>query len=118
MRLLALAVFTSAAFAQSADQALVAKYCSGCHNDKTRSGNFSLQQLDPGAAGDQPQAWEKVARKVRAGMMPPSGMPRPERTELDAFAGRIEASLDRAAAQHPDRDGPAFTVSIAPSIPT
>ncbi len=106
MKLLALAVLAGAAFAQSADQALVAKYCSGCHNDKTKSGNLSLQQLDPSAAGDQPQAWEKVVRKVRAGMMPPSGMPRPERAELDAFASRIEASLDRAAAQHPDPGRP------------
>lgn len=106
MKSLAILVLASAAFAQNADQALVTKYCAGCHNDKARTGNFSLQQLNPAAAGDQPQAWEKVVRKVRAGMMPPSGMPRPDRKDLDAFAGRIEAQLDHAAAQHPDPGRP------------
>lgn len=107
MRFSVLLILGGAAFAQiSPDQALVSKYCAGCHNDKTGSGNFSLEKLNPAAAGDQAQAWEKVVRKVRAGMMPPSGMPRPERKDLDAFAGRIETSLDRAAAQHPDPGRP------------
>src|SRR6185437_5926260 len=93
-------------FAQNPDQALVTKYCVGCHNEKAHTGNLSLEPLNPAAPGDQPQIWEKVVRKVRAGMMPPSGMPRPDRKELDAFAGRVEASLDRAAAQHPDPGRP------------
>ncbi len=106
MKLLVLALLTSVTFAQNPDQALIAKYCAVCHNDKTGSGNFSLEKLNPALAWDQPQAWEKVVRKVRAGMMPPAGMPRPDRKELDAFAGRIEASLDRVAAQHPDPGRP------------
>lgn len=100
-------VFTAAAFAQtSPDQALVVKYCETCHNDRTHSGGLSLANLNPSAAGDKAELWEKVVRKVRAGMMPPSGMPRPERKDLDAFAGRIETVLDRAAAQHPDPGTP------------
>jgi len=37
-------------------------------------------------------------------MMPPSGMPRPERTVLDGFATGLEARLDRAnpPGAHPD----------------
>src|SRR5579884_1749999 len=102
MKLFAFALIAGAALAQNPDQALVTKYCAGCHNDKAKTGNFSLQQLDPANAANQPEAWEKVIRKVRAGMMPPSGMPRPERKDLDAFAQRIETQLDRAAAQHTD----------------
>ncbi|HEY4362462.1 MAG TPA: DUF1592 domain-containing protein [Bryobacteraceae bacterium] len=106
MKFFAAVFLAGAAFAQAPDQALITKYCAGCHNDKTKSGSFSLEKLNPAAAGDRPQDWEKVVRKVRAGMMPPSGMPRPQRTDLDAFAGRIETSLDRAAAQHPDPGRP------------
>jgi cytochrome c551/c552 len=103
---LAIALLAGAAFAQAPDQALITKYCAGCHSGKTPSGGFSFENLNAAAAGDAPQVWEKVVRKVRAGMMPPSGMPRPERKELDAFAGRIEAALGRAGAQHPDPGRP------------
>jgi hypothetical protein len=107
MRFAALVLLSAVAWSQpSPDQALIAKYCAGCHNDKTSSGNFSFSNLNPSAAAGRAQDWEKVIRKVRAGMMPPSGMPRPERKELDAFAGRIEAVLDRAAAEHPDPGRP------------
>ena len=47
------------------------------------------------------ETWEKVIRKVRAGMMPPSGMPRPEPARLDGFVTYLETSLDRAAAASP-----------------
>ena len=33
--------------------------------------------------------------------MPPPGMPRPERAQLDGLTGYLETSLDRAAAQRP-----------------
>ncbi len=41
-------------------------------------------------------------RKVRAGLMPPAGMPRPERATLDGFAASLETPLDRAAALTPN----------------
>ena len=41
-------------------------------------------------------------RKLRAGLMPPAGAPRPDRTVLDGFRRTIEASLDRAALEKPN----------------
>ncbi len=35
-------------------------------------------------------------------MMPPAGMPRPERAVIDTFVGHVESSLDKYAAQHPN----------------
>jgi mono/diheme cytochrome c family protein len=86
----------------SADQALVDKYCVTCHNARTLSGNLSLAGLDVATAADRPETFEKVIRKVRAGLMPPAGMPRPERATLDSFAASLEAKLDRAAALTPN----------------
>jgi hypothetical protein len=86
----------------SADRALVDQYCLTCHNDRAKTGNLTLTGLDVAHPGDQAEIWEKVVRKVRAGLMPPSGMPRPDRAALDAFAGRLEAGLDRAAIAHPN----------------
>jgi mono/diheme cytochrome c family protein len=86
----------------SADQALVDKYCVTCHNTRTLSGNLSLAGLDASKPGDHPEIFEKVVRKVRAGLMPPAGMPRPERATLDGFAASLETRLDRAAALTPN----------------
>ncbi len=46
--------------------------------------------------------WERVVRKVRTGMMPPSGQPRPSRAALDGFAAELETRLDKAAAANPN----------------
>ena len=88
--------------APSSDQALVDKYCVGCHNARTLSGNLSLAGLDASKPADHPETFEKVIRKVRAGLMPPAGMPRPERATLDGFAASLETKLDRAAALNPN----------------
>jgi len=78
---------------------LLNQYCIGCHNDRLKTGGLSLQGLP--IDGDA-ETWEKVIRKVRAGMMPPAGAKRPERAALDAFAGSIETTIDRAAAATPN----------------
>src|SRR5262245_36961012 len=74
-------------------------YCETCHNDRLKTGGLSLQGLP---IDGHAETWEKVIRKVRAGMMPPAGAKRPERAALDAFAGSIETTIDRAAAANPN----------------
>jgi hypothetical protein len=59
-------------------------------------------------AARAPQTWEKVIRKVRTGMMPPSGAPRPDRATLDSLAANVETVLDRAAAAAPNPGAPAL----------
>ena len=70
-------------------------YCQTCHNDRLKTGGLSLEGL---TLDRNAETWEKVVRKVRAGMMPPAGAKRPERAALDGFAGSIESAIDRAAA--------------------
>jgi hypothetical protein len=48
------------------------------------------------------ETWEKLIRKVRVGMMPPAGLPRPDNAALDGLASYFETSLDRAAAAKPN----------------
>jgi hypothetical protein len=74
-------------------------YCETCHNDRLKTSGLSLQGL---SIDGNAETWEKVIRKVRAGMMPPAGAKRPDRAALDAFAGSIEAAIDRAAAANPN----------------
>src|SRR5215470_10461100 len=79
-------------------RALVNQYCITCHNEKLKTGDLMLDKLDLEHVGAQAETWEKVARKIRAGLMPPAGAPRPQRAALAAFAAAVERDLDRAAA--------------------
>jgi cytochrome c551/c552 len=92
------------ALAQTAasERALLNQYCVTCHNDKLKTANFSLQNLDLASAGDHPEIWEQVIRKLRAGMMPPPGMPRPPLAKYEQLRDWLEAEVDRKAAEHPD----------------
>jgi hypothetical protein len=62
---------------------------------------LSLEHADLTDIPRHADLWEKVIRKVRAGMMPPAGMPRPDAATLDAFVGQLETTIDRAAAASP-----------------
>ncbi|MEO8256537.1 MAG: DUF1592 domain-containing protein [Acidobacteriota bacterium] len=100
-------VGTTAASA-TGSETLVKRYCVTCHNPAMRRGNLVLDQADVEQPGRHPQTWEKVVRKVRTGMMPPSGAPRPERAALDRFAAAVEDALDQAAAVRPNPGAPAL----------
>ncbi len=86
---------------------LIAKYCFTCHNDKLKTGGLTLENRDLSKLSGDADVWEKVVRKLRGGMMPPVGMPRPDPASTDALVSYLTASLDRAAAAHPD-PGPAL----------
>jgi len=91
-----------AADSSAADHALLAKYCNGCHNEKTKLGNLVLSTLDVADVGTNAERWELVTRKLRARAMPPPGRPRPEEAAYDALIAHLETSLDKAAAANPD----------------
>jgi hypothetical protein len=85
----------------SSNAALVKTYCVTCHSDRTRSGELTLERADLADVPREAELWERVIRKVRAGMMPPAGMPRPDAATLDAFVSHLETTIDRAAAANP-----------------
>src|SRR5580658_5798941 len=100
------AILAIPALAGAQEQALLNQYCITCHNEKIKTAGLMLDKLDFAHPGPNAEIWEKVVRKVRAGMMPPGGAPRPDRATMDAFAGKLETGLDRAAAANPN---PGFT---------
>jgi cytochrome c553 len=78
-------------------QALVARTCVGCHNDRIRSGNLSLESFDIATAGQHSDTTEKMIRKLRAGQMPPPGTRRPDEAALASLADVLEAQADARA---------------------
>jgi hypothetical protein len=81
---------------------VVQRYCVVCHNDQLLTGNVSLQSFDVAAAAQKAETAERMIRKLRAGMMPPPGAPRPSADTLLALVETIEQVVDRAAARNPN----------------
>jgi hypothetical protein len=92
----------------SPHQALLNQYCITCHNQQAKTGGLALDTMDFERVGKDAEVWERVVRKLRTGMMPPSGAKRPERAALDGFATELETRLDRAAALSPNPGTPAL----------
>jgi hypothetical protein len=78
-------------------RALLDKYCVTCHSDRVKTANLSLQAFDLTRVADHAEVWEKVIRKLRAGVMPPPDVPRPPLPEYEALRDWLEAEVDRAA---------------------
>jgi hypothetical protein len=85
---------------QSAERALLNQYCVVCHNQKLKTANLELDKLDTAHVTDHPEKWELVVRKLRAGMMPPAGMPRPAWNTYESMVTWLEGELDKGVSTH------------------
>ncbi len=79
--------------AAATQRAAVDKYCVVCHNAKLKTANLLLDQLDLAHLGAHADIGEKVVRKLRAGMMPPTGMPQPDPATRDSLITWMEKEL-------------------------
>ena len=86
----------------SRQRALLNQYCVTCHNQRLKTGGLALDTLDVSDVSARPEVWEKVVRKLRGGVMPPVGLPRPDAPSYDGLIGWLEDGLDRAAAARPN----------------
>ena len=87
---------------ETAPQLFLSKYCFTCHNERLRTAGLALDKEDLAQAGKSAEVWEKVVRKIRAGEMPPAGLPRPDQRTTQAFLTFLEAGLDRSASLNPN----------------
>ncbi len=77
-------------------EALLQRYCIGCHNTRLRTAGLALDELDAASVHADAEIWEKIVQKLRAGSMPPPGRSRPDPDTYRAVAVSIEDKLDRA----------------------
>ena len=87
--------------ASAAQRALLDQYCVTCHNDRAKTANLSLEKLDLATVSGNAELWEKVVRKLRAGVMPPPGVRRPALAEYDGLRDWLETEIDRKARANP-----------------
>src|SRR5213594_1541902 len=97
----ALALGQNSAPAAQPPRAVLDQFCVTCHNQRLKTAGLMLDKMDPAHLAQDAEAWEKVVRKLRAGMMPPQGSPRPNDATYEALTLALESALDRAAAAKP-----------------
>jgi hypothetical protein len=86
-------------------RAFMKQYCLNCHTQQAKQRGavpVALDDLDPARIGGDARTWEQVVRKMRAGVMPPSGMPRADKTTHERFLTFVEGELDRVARANPN----------------
>lgn len=83
-------------------EAMLKRYCSGCHNDRLKTGGMSVQVLDVNDLTAHLPTWEKILRRLSLGEMPPRGMPRPAKEQISEFTTWLSDDLDANAIAHPD----------------
>ena len=54
--------------------------------ERARHRSIALDTLDLSRVATDAAVWEKVVLKLRAGVMPPAGAPRPDKATHEAFA--------------------------------
>ena len=72
------------------------KYCVTCHNQKLHTAGLALDVLDAAKPDAKAEVWERVIAKLRAGSMPPPGIPRPDAAAYRAVAASLEDKIDQA----------------------
>jgi hypothetical protein len=87
---------------------VVQQYCVVCHNDALLTGNVSLQSFAVENADERAETAERMIRKLRAGMMPPPGAPRPSPDTLLSLVETVESIVDQAAKAKPHAGGRRF----------
>jgi mono/diheme cytochrome c family protein len=87
-------------------RALIDQYCVTCHSARLKSGGLVLENADLASVGADAGRWEKVVRKLRAGVMPPQGARRPDAASMHALISSLEAGLDQAAEARPNPGRP------------
>jgi mono/diheme cytochrome c family protein len=83
-------------------RALLDQYCVTCHNERTKTAGLMLDKMDLQRVSDNAETWEKVIRKLRGGMMPPTGRPRPNGDDTFKFVSWLENTLDTAGTAKPN----------------
>src|SRR5215510_7699881 len=92
-----------------APQEFLQKYCLSCHTESSKEKGLvpiALDRLDFSKISKDAEVWEKIARRVSAGVMPPTGASHPDSATAHQFTAWLTSELDRAALANPNPGRP------------
>src|ERR1700732_6999 len=82
-----------------AQLATIKQYCSGCHNNKAKTGGVTFEGITAASIAPDPDLFEKAVRKLRGRVMPPPGAKQPDGKAVDSLVAWLEGSLDKLPSQ-------------------
>jgi hypothetical protein len=79
------------------------RYCTDCHDAAEAAGGIAFEGVGADDVPNEPEVFETAVRKLRGGLMPPPGNPRPDQAVIDGFVAYAERAIDaRAGATEPE----------------
>jgi hypothetical protein len=84
------------------EKALLDTYCLACHSERAKATmdsarKLTIDALDVNNLHKDRKTWELIVRKMRAGMMPPPGLRRPDAPVYESMIAYLENEIDRTA---------------------
>ena len=80
--------------------AVIDASCLDCHNAVEQTADLNLELLSLDAVAAEAEIWEKVIRKLRAGLMPPAEGPSLEPGARESLVAWLESEIDSNAELH------------------
>jgi hypothetical protein len=80
-----------------AEWGVVKHYCFDCHDSAEQAGGRAFDKLSPDRIAENAETWEAAIRKLRSGLMPPAGQPRPDAKATTQLVAWLEDRIDAAA---------------------
>src|SRR5947209_911905 len=89
------------------------KNCENCHNSDLGTAGVRTDQLDVSLDDRQLKTWEAIRGRLRAGTMPPKGMPQPPADERAQVVGWITQALEIARLRPAPKNGAVRRLTVA-----
>ena len=80
-----------------AEWGVIRHYCFDCHDSAEQAGGRAFDKLSPDRIAENAETWEAAIRKLRSGLMPPAGQPRPDGKATIELAAWLEDRIDAGA---------------------
>jgi hypothetical protein len=87
--------------------------CLRCHNEETSMAGVRVDQLDAGLEDRHIRTWEGVRNRIRAGTMPPKGMPQPSSEQRQQMVAWINQALETARMRPSPKNGLVRRLTVA-----
>jgi len=78
-------------------QPVLVQVCNNCHNPQVNSGNLNITPyFQASSISSNRDGWAKILAKLKAGEMPPPGIPGPSPESMATLIGVVQTELDKA----------------------
>lgn len=89
------------------------KNCISCHNSDLSTAGVRVDQLDSTMEDRHLKMWEAIRNRVKAGTMPPKGLPQPTPVERDQMVQWITQALEVARLRPDPKNGVVRRLTVA-----